>query len=69
MTGWDSHFPTIEVSDFIDSTLDALATGLPQPSLGWSLDFWPLFLGLALATVAIAFRYSERLQRDTEGLV
>ncbi len=30
---------------------------------------WPLMLGLALAAVAISFRYSERLQKDTEGLV
>lgn len=68
-TGWDSKVPSIEIADYLDSVLEPSATGLPDPYLGMGIDFWPLFLGLALAALAIAFRYSERLQRDTEGLV
>jgi hypothetical protein len=43
--------------------------GWPEPSFGFTLEFWPLMLGLALAALAAAFRHGERLQRDTEGLV
>lgn len=68
-TGWDSKVPSIEIADYLDSVLEPSATGLPDPFMGMGIDFWPLFLGLALAAVATAFRYSERLQRDTEGLV
>lgn len=68
-TGIDNDVPTMEIRDYLDSVLDPSATGLPDPWVGMSVDFWPLFLGLALAAVAIAFRYSERLQRDTDGLV
>ncbi len=40
-------------------------------SFSRSLDFNPAVLtaGLAVALVAVTFRYGERLQRDTEGLV
>jgi hypothetical protein len=68
-TGWESKVPSTEIADYLDSVLDPFANGLPDPWVSVSVDFWPLFLGLALATVATAFRYSERLQRDTEGLV
>lgn len=42
---------------------------LPQPTLGLTIEFWPIFTGMALAAVAAAFRHGERLQRDTSGLV
>jgi len=42
---------------------------LPQPRLALTIEFWPIFTGLALAAVAAAFRHGERLQRDTVGLV
>lgn len=63
VTGWRSDDPRAE-----DPSFD-FATGLPEPTFALTIDFWPLFLGLALAAVAAAFRYGERLQRDTEGLV
>jgi hypothetical protein len=44
-------------------------TGLPEPAMGFEIEFWPLFLALALAALAAAFRHGERLQRDVEGLV
>ncbi|SDS09622.1 hypothetical protein [Microterricola viridarii] len=50
-------------------TFDPLTTGLPQPTMDASIEFWPIFLGLALLAVAAAFRQSERMQRDTVGLV
>lgn len=69
VTGWGADAPSTEMMDYISTHFDAFATGLPQPYPGFQLEFWPLYLGLALAAVAIAFRQSERLQRDTEGLV
>ncbi|MBB5633332.1 hypothetical protein BKA04_001555 [Cryobacterium mesophilum] len=66
-TGWRGDTPSEAISDYVFTVLPG--SGLPAPTLAVQIDFWPLFLGLALAAVAIAFRYSERLQRDTEGLV
>ncbi|MFC7401397.1 hypothetical protein [Citricoccus sp. GCM10030269] len=43
--------------------------GLPKPGYDWSVDFWPIWAGLALLAVSAAFRYGQRLQRDTVGLI
>lgn len=67
-SGWGSDAPSPEMMDYINTHFD-IATGLPMPYSNFQVEFWPLFLGLALAAVAIAFRYSERLQKDSEGLV
>jgi hypothetical protein len=48
---------------------DDTSPGLPEPTFALNIDFTPLLIGLALVAVASAFRYAERLQRDTEGLV
>jgi hypothetical protein len=40
-----------------------------QFSRGFTFDPAVVTAGLAVALVAVAFRYGERLQRDTEGLV
>lgn len=69
VTGWRADAPTAGMMDYLNANFDTFDTGLPLPYTGFQLEFWPLLLGLALAVVAIAFRYSERLQRDTEGLV
>lgn len=66
---WTSYLPGTELPDYVASHFDPLATGLPGPSLGANVDVWPVLVGLALAAVAIAFRYIERLQKDVEGLV
>ena len=42
---------------------------MPEPRLGITIQFWPIFTGFALAAVAAAFRYGEALERDTAGLV
>ena len=42
---------------------------MPEPRLGITIQFWPIFTGFALAAVAAAFRYGEALERDTVGLV
>ena len=42
---------------------------MPEPRLGITIQFWPIFIGFALAAVAAAFRYGEALERDTVGLV
>lgn len=67
VTGWRSDDPSAD--DPLVTNFDPFATGLPEPNIAFNLDFWPIMLGLALAAVAAAFRYGERLQRDTEGLV
>jgi hypothetical protein len=50
--------------------------GWPQPAIEWTVDLWPIWIGLALLAVGTAFRRGERLrekaeqlQRDTAGLV
>jgi len=48
----------------------------PDSAVAWptaagnvNIDFWPILPFLAFGALAAAFRYAERLQRDTEGLV
>lgn len=45
------------------------STGLPSTDSQLDIDFLPAAVGLGLLVVAVAFRRSERMQRDTEGLV
>lgn len=52
--------------DFTDITT---IIGFPSPGSDGSIDLWPIWVGLAFFALAAAFRYGERLQRDTEGLV
>jgi hypothetical protein len=40
-----------------------------MPTTIGSTDWMPLLVGVALALLAATFRFGERLQRDTEGLV
>lgn len=69
VTGWNSKQIGFEGYTPDSSTFDATATGLPAPGMGFTVEFWPIFLALALLAVAAAFRYSASLQRDTQGLV
>ena len=48
---------------------DALGVSWPVASNRLTLDPWPVLPFLGLGAIAAAFRYAERLQRDTEGLV
>ncbi|WP_105036699.1 hypothetical protein [Cryobacterium aureum] len=52
---------------------DAVAGGLASfqvlRATGWTLDFWPIWVGLALFAVAAVFRYGQKLQRDFDELV
>ena len=43
--------------------------GWPYPQTEFHVDFWPIFVGLALLALAAVFHAGARLQRDTEGLV
>jgi len=43
--------------------------GLPSIGHDWSIDFWPIWIGLALFALAGTFRYGMKLQRETDGLV
>ncbi|MCU1404033.1 MAG: hypothetical protein JWQ43_336 [Glaciihabitans sp.] len=60
ITGWN----TTDGSGLSDT---ANSVGWPVPG-NFSLDFWPVWLGLALLAVAAAFRYGEKLQRERETL-
>ncbi|WP_165063323.1 hypothetical protein [Marisediminicola senii] len=44
-------------------------SGLPEPSLAATIEFWPIGVALALVTLAVLFRAGERLQHDARGLV
>jgi hypothetical protein len=43
--------------------------GLPAAASEWTVDFWPIWVGLALFAVSAAFQYGQKLQKDTAGLV
>ncbi len=44
--------------------------GLPQWGGGsWTIDLWPIGIGVTLLVLSAAFRYGAQLQKDTEGLV
>lgn len=49
--------------------IDMPVIGIPDSTTNITIDFWPIAVGLALFALATAFRHSERLQRETEGLV
>ena len=43
--------------------------GLPEATQDWNIDFWPLWIGLSLLAVSAVFRYGQRLQKETDGLI
>ena len=67
VTSWTGRTPSAEIGEYLFQEFST--TGLPEPAFGVTVGGWPLIVGFALAAVAVAFRRSERLQRDTEGLV
>jgi hypothetical protein len=87
--GWKASLQTLTVTGWNINDRDVGGNGAldeigwPRPGGGLSIDFWPIFIALALVAVAVAFRYGEKLQhdkvtllqdktrleRDTEGLV
>jgi hypothetical protein len=59
-----------EFTDVIRITDLTTVYGMPRPGGGsFMIDLWPFGIGIALLAIAAAFRYGERLQKDTEGLV
>ena len=46
-----------------------MIVGFPQPAPHIQVDLWPIGVGLVMLVLAAAFRYGERLRRDTDGLV
>ncbi|MDO5735087.1 MAG: hypothetical protein Q4P15_01280 [Propionibacteriaceae bacterium] len=69
VSGWASYLPGTELPDYVATHYAHSMTGLPGPALAVDVELWPLLLALALAAISVAFRYSERLQEDSEGLV
>lgn len=69
LSGWESTAPSADLLNNVESRTGLHETGIPMETVAMTLEFWPLLLGLVLAAVAVAFRYSERLQKETEGLV
>jgi hypothetical protein len=43
--------------------------GLPVSGQEWSVDLWPVWVGLALFAVSAVIRYGQRLQQETDGLI
>jgi len=43
--------------------------GLPGVGHNWTVNFWPIWVGLALLTLSAAFRFGQKLQKDTQGLI
>jgi len=80
VTGW-SYDNSVLTDAYVGEDMGQL--GWPQPPESWFLDFWPVWIGLALLAVAAAFRHAEKLtthaeqlavhaeelERDTEGLI
>ena len=62
-TGWSLDTAEVDWTDVRQ------VIGLPNEGYGWTLDFWPIWVGLALFVVAVVFRYGRTLQNDTDGLV
>lgn len=62
-TGWSLDTAEIDWTDIRQ------VIGLPMEGHEWTLDFWPIWVGLALFAVAAVFRYGQELQRDSDGLV
>lgn len=67
ISGWSAVLPTEKIADYVSTNFDTI--GLPEWTVVVPFDFWPYLLGLVLAALALAFRKSERLQKDTEGLI
>jgi hypothetical protein len=47
----------------------ATPNSIVLPTTITSADWMPLLIGTTMALLAVVFRYGERLERDTEGLV
>ena len=62
-TGWSLDTAEIDWTDIRQ------VIGLPMEGHEWTLDFWPVWVGLVLFAVAAVFRYGQKLQRDSDGLV
>lgn len=43
--------------------------GMPSASDAFSIDFWPIGVGLALLALALVLRNGQKLQRETAGLI
>lgn len=62
-TGWSLDVAKLDWTDIRQ------VIGLPGEGHEWTLDFWPIWVGLALFALAAVFRYGQKLQKDTAGLV
>ena len=69
ITGWTIDDAQVRGDDLAN-------LGWPLPSTQFSVDLWPVWVGLAILAVTAAFRYgdilqheNDRLVRDTKGLV
>lgn len=62
-TGWGMNPSQVDWTDVRE------VIGLPEAGLQITIDFWPIWVALALFAVSAAFQYGQKLQRDTAGLV
>lgn len=68
------HFSAAELAPAVKPdarSLGELTTivGFPQPGTAFQVEFWPIWVGLALLALSAVFRYGTQLKRDSDGLV
>lgn len=68
VTGFQADGLSLEDLDRYEST-GLGSSGLPQPGLEGTVEFWPIGVGLALIALAAVFRSAERMQHEVKGLV
>lgn len=43
--------------------------GMASASDSWSIDFWPIWVGLALLALSLVLKNGQKLQKETAGLI
>jgi hypothetical protein len=61
--GWELHESKANWTDIHQ------LIGLPENGQQWSVDLWPVWVGLSLFAVSAVIRYGQRLQKETDGLI
>ena len=62
-TGWTLDTATLDWNDIRQ------LIGLPWASQDWTVNFWPIGVGLSLFAVSAVFRHGQKLHKDTQGLI
>lgn len=60
VSGWELDESKVHWTDIQE------VIGLPESGHQWSVDFWPVWVGLALFAVSAVIRHGQRLQKETD---